>query len=425
MVCMAMALCVSCKKDDDKSDGGGTQTIATVTTEEVTEITQTTAVCGGEVLDDGGSTVTERGVCWNTEPNPTPSDNCTVDGDGVGKFTSEITGLESDTKYYVRAYAKNAAGTGFGAERSFTTQDGGTQTIVTVTTEEVTEITQITAVCGGEVTDDGGSTVTERGVCWNTEPNPTPSDNCTVDGDGVGKFTSEITGLEPDTKYYVRAYAKNAAGTGFGAERSFTTQSGGTGVHEYVDLGLPSGLLWATCNVGADSPKDYGDHFAWGETEPNGTYNWNIYKWCNGNWNNLTKYCTDSYYGTVDNRTVLAPEDDAAHVNWGGNWRMPTREEMHELKSNCTWEWTTHNSVKGYRVTGSNGSSIFLPAAGGYYYDGSLRGVGSLGYYWSSSLDAGTSNFACCLFFYSGDVYVYDKPRALGYSVRPVCSSQK
>lgn len=129
MVCMAMALCVSCKKDDNEpgggNTGGGTQTVATVTTEEVTEITQTTAVCGGEVKSENGWAVTERGVCWGVEPNPTPSDNCTVDGDGIGKFTSVITGLIPGTTYYVRAYAKNAAGTGFGAERSFTTLENG------------------------------------------------------------------------------------------------------------------------------------------------------------------------------------------------------------------------------------------------------------------------------------------------------------
>ena len=130
MVCMAMALCVSCKKDNAEpsggnTGGGGTQTVATVTTEEVTEITKTTAVCGGEVESENGWAVTERGVCWNTEPNPTPSDSHTVDGEGVGAFTSEMTGLEPGTKYYVRAYAKNAAGTGFGAERSFTTLENG------------------------------------------------------------------------------------------------------------------------------------------------------------------------------------------------------------------------------------------------------------------------------------------------------------
>ena len=299
---------------------------------------------------------------------------------------------------------------------------GGTQTVATVTTNEVTDISQTTAVCGGEVKSENGWAVTERGVCWGTEPNPTPSDNCTVDGEGVGAFTSEMTGLEPGTKYYVRAYAKNAAGTGFGEERSFTTQ--GTGDHAYVDLGLPSGLLWATCNVGADKPEDYGDYFAWGETETKITYNWSTYKWCNGSYYNLTKYCTESEYGTVDNKTVLDPEDDAAHVNWGGGWRMPTREEMKELLDNCTWTWTTQGGKSGYRVTGSNGSSIFLPAAG-YYNGGSLSNAGSYGYYWSSSLYTDYPGSAYGLYFNSGIVYMYNGSRDYGLSVRPVCLSQK
>ena len=434
MVCMAIALCVWCKKDDDKSDsGGGTQTVATVTTEEVTEITKTTAVCGGKVKSENGWAVTERGVCWGTEPNPTPSDSHTVDGEGMGAFTSEITGLAPGTKYYVRAYAKNAAGTGFGAEKSFTTLEngggGGTQTVATVTTNNVTDITQTTATCGGEVKSENGWAVTERGVCWGTEPNPTPSDNCTVDGEGVGAFTSEITGLEPDTKYYVRAYAKNAAGTGFGEERNFTTQGtggggGGTGDHAYVDLGLPSGLLWATCNVGADKPEDYGNYYAWGETTTKSTYNWSTYKWCNGNWNNLTKYNTESDYGTVDNNTVLDPEDDAARANWGGDWRMPTYDELKELKDRCTWTWRTQGVKSGYRVTGPNGKSIFLPAAG-HYCDGSLYLEGGYGNYLSSSLRTDHPSFAYGLVFDSGRVYMSDGGRYYGQSVRPVCPSQK
>ena len=311
------------------------------------------------------------------------------------------------------------------------TGGGGTQTVATVTTGVVTEITKTTAVCGGEVKSENGWAVTERGVCWGTEPNPTPSDSHTVDGEGVGAFTSEMTGLEPGTKYYVRAYAKNAAGTGFGAERSFTTLEnggggggGGTGGHEYVDLGLPSGLLWATCNVGADSPEDYGDYFAWGETETKSYYYWSTYKWCNGNHDNLTKYCTDSDYGTVDNKTVLDPEDDAAHVNWGGAWRMPTREEMIELWDNCMWTWTTQDGKNGYRVTGPNGSSIFLPAAG-YYFDSSLNYAGSGGYYWSSSLNTDLPGSACSLYFGSVFVDVNYGNRGCGRSVRPVCLSQK
>ncbi len=196
--------------------------------------------------------------------------------------------------------------------------------------------------------------------------------------------------------------------------------------HEYVDLGLPSGLLWATCNVGASSPEDYGGYFAWGETTIKSTYNWSTYKWCNGDWDNLmlTRYNTVSYYGTVDNRTILELADDAAHVNWGGAWRMPTREERDELFANCTSEWTTQNGVNGRKFTGPNGNSIFLPAAGCYYY-GSLYGAGSYGYYWSSSLCTGTPGDAYHLGFYSGYVGVNGSYRYCGQSVRPVCPSQK
>ena len=133
-----------------------------------------------------------------------------------------------------------------------------------------------------------------------------------------------------------------------------------------VDLGLPSGTLWASCNVGASSPEEFGDAFAWGETEPVGDYDWDNpwsnYKWCNGSVNTLTKYCTDSEYGTVDNLTELEPEDDAAWVNWGPMWRMPNEEQFDELKENCTWKCSTKNGVEGRLITGPNGNSIFLPA---------------------------------------------------------------
>ncbi len=218
-------------------------------------------------------------------------------------------------------------------------------------------------------------------------------------------------------------------------DKNNDNESGGTGVtgdgngitagHAYVDLGLPSGLLWATCNVGANKPEDYGNYYAWGETETKSYYDWNTYKWCNGgDCDNLTKYNTDSSYGTVDNKTVLDPEDDAARANWGGAWRMPTREEMHELYDNCTWEWTTQNGVNGIKFTGSNGNSIFLPAAG-YRYGTSLDYAGSIGGYWSSSLCADYSVGACNLYFDSDDVDVDDDSRSYGQSVRPDCPSQK
>ena len=191
--------------------------------------------------------------------------------------------------------------------------------------------------------------------------------------------------------------------------------------HEYVDLGLPSGLKWATCNVGANSPEEYGGYYAWGETEEKSSYGWSTYKWCNGSYNTMTKYCTDRYDGTVDNKTVLDPGDDVAHVKWGGSWRMPTKAEQDELRNKCSWTWTAQNGVNGYRVTGPNGNSIFLPAVG--YRSGTSVYIGGYdGFYWSSSLSSNFSLYACLLDFYD-DSYLNESNKSLrsyGFSVRPV-----
>jgi uncharacterized protein (TIGR02145 family) len=189
-----------------------------------------------------------------------------------------------------------------------------------------------------------------------------------------------------------------------------------------IDLGLPSGTKWACCNVGASKPEDYGLYFAWGETNnsEDRSFNWESYRW--GSMWKLTKYCTNSRYGTVDNRTVLDLEDDAARVNWGGSWRMPTQAEWQELYDNCTWTWTTHNGINGYKVTsnkeGYTDKFIFLPAAS--RRDGSdLNGVGSYGLYWSSSpLSAGPDS-ARLLYLYSSNVSANSlSRRAGGISVR-------
>ena len=200
-----------------------------------------------------------------------------------------------------------------------------------------------------------------------------------------------------------------------------TLENYGNG-HEYVDLGLPSGTKWATCNVGANSPEEYGDYFAWGETEPKSYYGWSTYKWCNGSYDTQTKYCTSSSYGTVDNKTTLDLSDDAAYVNWGSSWRMPTKAEYDELinTSYTTWTWTTQNGVKGYKVTSkTNGNSIFLPAAG-CRDDSDLYNAGFGGGYWSSSLSTGNSYDACNLDFYSDEVDSYYGNREYGQSIRPV-----
>ena len=191
---------------------------------------------------------------------------------------------------------------------------------------------------------------------------------------------------------------------------------GGT-VGNAVDLGLS--VKWASWNVGASSPEEYGTYFSWGETAPKWDYAWTTYKLCNGTWNTLTKYYFNSSYGTVDNKTVLDPEDDAAHVNWGGSWRMPTLEECEELINKCTWTWTSQNGVNGRLVTGPNGKSIFLPAAGSRN-NTYLSYAGSFGYYWSSSLYTGGPSDAYLVYFDSDSVYWYGDDRYDGRSVRPV-----
>ena len=193
-----------------------------------------------------------------------------------------------------------------------------------------------------------------------------------------------------------------------------------TNGHGYVDLGLPSGTKWATCNVGATAPEEYGNYYAWGETEPKTTYDWSTYKWCNGDYDTQTKYCTDSSYGTVDNKTVLELADDAARANWGGAWRMPTDAEWTELRENCTWTWITKNGVNGYEVKSKiNGNSIFLPAAGWRGYD-DLNWTGNYGYYWSSSLNSDYPWGAWGVYFGSDFVGGYGDRRCYGQSVRPV-----
>ena len=186
------------------------------------------------------------------------------------------------------------------------------------------------------------------------------------------------------------------------------------------DLGLPSGTKWANCNVGATTPEEYGGYYAWGETEEKDNYAWSTYKWFNGSYDTMTKYCINIDNGTVDNKTVLDPDDDVAHVKWGGNWRMPTKAEQDELRNNCTWTWTTQSGVNGYKVTSNNnGNSIFLPAAG-YRAVKDLRNIGSRGYYWSSLLYDDRTYYAYRLCFYS-DNFDWDYNYIFyGLSVRPV-----
>ena len=249
------------------------------------------------------------------------------------------------------------------------------------------------------------------------------------------EFKVNVTELNADTKYYYRAYVMlNNLQILLGDVKEFTTlEKNGSDEpeipeepetpedpangHAYVDLGLS--VRWATMNVGANAPEECGDYFAWGETQPKEEYIWSTYKWCEGNYDTQTKYCTDSYYGTVDNKTILDLEDDAATVNWGGAWRMPTKEELQELLEDCTWTKVVQNDHNCYMVTGPNGNTIILPAAG-VFDDTIIEEYNTMGCYWSSSLSEDSSSNAYYLYFSSGEVDWDGLERFYGLSIRPV-----
>lgn len=199
------------------------------------------------------------------------------------------------------------------------------------------------------------------------------------------------------------------------------------GGHDYVDLGLPSGTLWATCNIGANAPEEYGCYFAWGETKPKTTYDWSTYKHCNGDIDQQIKYCNNSQYGNngfTDNSITLELIDDAATANWGNGWTIPTEKQWWELRDNTTRQFTVQNGVKGLLFTSKkNGQCLFLPAAGYRFHD-ELKEVDS-GNYWSSSPSTDVS-YGAEGFYFSSSFSASDGniARAYGRSVRPVRSAR-
>lgn len=239
---------------------------------------------------------------------------------------------------------------------------------------------------------------------------------------------------ETDTQYYYRVFFILNTINVRGCTQSFRfvltpKDNGFENGYQFVEMGLS--VKWATYNVGATQPQEYGDYYAWGEIETKRDYSMDNYKWAIGGVQlfNYSKYCSDSYHGAVDNKSVLDREDDVAHVKWGGNWRMPTNEELEELLNNCSWTWTKLKGVNGFIVKsnkeGYTDRSIFLPAAG--YRSGTvLYEVGYRGQYWTSSLDDNDAyaQHLCMLHFDDGDFSGKERSvqmRCWANTVRPVC----
>lgn len=395
---LLLALCVSCEQDKEFA-----KTEVNIINENIIP-SYTSAQISCMISTD--ATVDQLFLQYSTQEDYSNYQEVEmIFSDGV--YNTKLDDLLSNTLYYIRYLAKNSYSMLLIDEKhSFSTLE---IILPTVETISVTDIMTNNATVSGNVLSYGDGSIGECGIVYSASQNPTLEDSVVVYGETIGEFTCSLTGLQPGITYYVRAYATGKKGTAYGEELSFTIET-----HAYVDLGLS--VKWATCNIGASSPEEYGDYFAWGETEPKEVYVWSTYKWCNGSQNTLTKYCTNKEYGAVDNKITLELEDDAAHVNWGGEWRMPTKAELEELREKCTWMPAKINGVSGREITGPNGNKLFLPYSG-YCSEGKYPGGGQASC-WSNTSSSFRAYYLTCN--WSG-YYVVADLRCFGFTVRAVC----
>lgn len=360
-------------------------TLAVLTTANVSGITQTSATTGGNVTDDGNAEVTARGVCWGTSQNPTTGSNKTSDGTGTGNFTSSITGLTPGATYYVRAYATNSEGTSYGNEVTFSSNP---VLLATLTTTTASSVTQTTAVSGGNITSDGGGTITARGVCWGTSIAPLATGLHTTETGTTGSFSSNLTGLTANTKYYIRAYAINSAGTAYGDEKFFTTEPVKTvtdtdgNVYNTVTIGTQ---VWMVENLKTTKYND-------GVTIPNVTdYSWenlqsDAYCWYNNDITKKTPYgALYNWFAAKSSKLCPTGWHVATHEDWTKlvTYLGGIDVAGGKLKEAGTTHWLDQN-------VGATNESDFTALPGGYRSnglgDGTFNALGYSGWYWTASL---------------------------------------
>ena len=395
-----------------------------VTTTAISSITTTYATSGGNITSDGGSAVTARGVCWSTSQNPTIANSKTVNGTGTGTFTSNPIGLLPGTTYYLKAYATNDIGTTYGNQVTFTTNLG----VPTLTTTIASDITRTAATSGGAIINDGGTKITARGVCWRTTANPTILNNKTIDGNGTGTYTSDLSLLTDYTTYYVRAYATNSIGTGYGNEISFKTLgilfnpnlTYGTltdidgNTYKTITIGTQT---WMAENLKTTKYRN-GDPIA------------NVKE--NATWAALTSgaYCwykndsvvNKSLYGALYNWYAVSDSRKIAPTGW----HVPTTAEVTTLVTflggegaaggKVKEEGTIHFVVSNYLATNSSGFSA-LP--GGLRFNGGVFDyVTTAGYWWSSTEISSTNSTTFSVASSNDDVYLFTNSKTDGLSVR-------
>jgi hypothetical protein len=433
-----LSLLFSCSSDESENN----PTLPVLTTTNASNITLIGASSGGNITSDGGADIITRGVVWSAIQSPTIAlSTKTVDGTGTGSFTSSISGLTPNTNYYVRAYATNSVGTSYGNEISFITTS---IQLPVLTTTAISNITQSAASSGGNITFDGGASLTSRGVVWSTAPNPTVAlSTKTIDGSSNGNFTSNITGLTANTQYYVRAYATNVIGTAYGNELTFTTQINiyvamyPTGtvfcnnvVTDVVDVINPStGKTWMDRNLGASrrgieppgmtDSQAYGDLYQWGRRADGHQ--------CRNSTTTTSLSSTDQpSHGSF----IINPDINITNFDWRSSpnnnlwqgvnginnpcpngYRLPTQSELDSERSS----WGPGSSIQPNSFT----SPLNWTRGGSRTTTGAI--VGTFGFYWSSTL-IGSGSFYTRpkIFFFQSNITksIQDDDRGRGLSVR-------
>ncbi|MCK5134516.1 MAG: hypothetical protein KAR19_01915 [Bacteroidales bacterium] len=367
-----------------------------VVTNGVEEITSNSAHCGGSISNDGGAEITSKGLCWSVSPEPTLANFSNVAGTGTGEFSIQMTDLLPETEYFVRAYATNSAGTAYGNEQIFGTLPEPVVPLVVTNSVEGIESTSVT--CGGSISDDGGSAIISKGFCWSTDPNPTLSDSYNVVGSGPEPFTIEISDLAPDTEYFVRAYATNSVGTGYGNQQEFRTLFiCGT---QFVDK--RNGQLYLTVSIGDQcwmaENLNIGERIAF-PARPGD--NVTIEKYCYDDddancdlyggqytWDEMMQYtqvemaqgvCPDGWHIPSDHewkileRSLGMTEEESNGTQWRGS------NEGGKLKAAGTAYWNDPNE-------GATNSSLFTALPSGFLiHDGSFSGLGYFTVFWTST----------------------------------------
>lgn len=353
---------------------------AELSTTPVTQVTHTRAGSGGTIISEGNSSVTDRGICWGTNDNPTILDNFISDGSGKGTFVTNISNLIPNTTYYIRAYATNKAGTSYGNIFSFVTK---ALELPILTTTNLTNTTLTTSTAGGNIFSDGGSIITVRGTCWSTSPNPTIAQDKTTDGNGIGIFTSNLSSLNASTTYYVRAYATNSVGTGYGNMVAFTTSIVDVEGKVYKTVHIGS-QIWMAENLKTTKYRN-GDLIATtvsptidirAETTPK--YQWGY----NGLESNVTDYGRLYTWFTVADSRYVSPI----------GWHIPSKDEWNtlsdylggsnfagkKLKEAGTVHWLTNNGA-------TNEIGFTALPGGSRKPDGEFRNFGVSTAWWTST----------------------------------------